>query len=241
MICLFIGIAVYIIALSTLNTGARYFAMMFTAISNGQCGLLSSPGLCLWLCPGLSGSDVPSYQFLDLSKLHTLFTLSVLFALFTLSARTWYPAIWEITSTWRWSFSLIRHSRTPVVPLQHHVTAHRPTLSQARSRTRSHERYRGHVQRVGQLRVGLGSEASLSGFAADWALLTFGTLFTLHPLHSPVSSTCSHRVTLHASRSLTIVTRVDPSPNRPLSVLLTLHDTRWSRSMIQVLRRLRNR
>ncbi|GFZ48491.1 hypothetical protein JCM24511_06239 [Saitozyma sp. JCM 24511] len=34
MICLFIGIAVYIIALSTLNTGARYFAMMFTAISN---------------------------------------------------------------------------------------------------------------------------------------------------------------------------------------------------------------
>ena len=35
MLCLGIGIVIYIIAMSTLNVGARYFAMMLTPISNG--------------------------------------------------------------------------------------------------------------------------------------------------------------------------------------------------------------
>jgi hypothetical protein len=33
--CLAIGMVVYAIAMATLNTGARYFAMMWTPVSNG--------------------------------------------------------------------------------------------------------------------------------------------------------------------------------------------------------------
>jgi hypothetical protein len=130
MICLFIGIAVYIIALSTLNTGARYFAMMFTAISNGQyLRILSSPSPCR-----------PEKRII---RQRSVFR--------------------HLEETYRVAGpSLIRHSRPPVVPLQHNVTPHRPTLPQARGRTRSDERYWRHVERVGQLRVGLGSEASVS-------------------------------------------------------------------------------
>lgn len=93
-----------------------------------------------------SGPDVPPCQILDLVTLHILFTQSIDVA----------PGA-----------ALIRRSRPPVVPLQHHVAPHRPTLPQARGRTRSDERHRGHVQRVGQLRVGLGSEASVSALVLN--------------------------------------------------------------------------
>ena len=35
MVCLAIGLVVYIIAMATLSVGARYFAFMFTAVANG--------------------------------------------------------------------------------------------------------------------------------------------------------------------------------------------------------------
>ena len=35
--CLSLGAVIYAIAMATTNTGARYFAMMFTPVANGKC------------------------------------------------------------------------------------------------------------------------------------------------------------------------------------------------------------
>lgn len=35
IVCLCIGIVIYIIAMTTLSVGARYFAMMWTPVANG--------------------------------------------------------------------------------------------------------------------------------------------------------------------------------------------------------------